>query len=171
MSHQDIPNSESKSPKSRKRGFFGGMLVGGLVVLPLSLAFAAFAQFGGPGSHHFGGSHAGFSADRAEFAIDFVLSKVDASDTQKEQVLSIVQSAVAEVKPMMGDRESIHQAVQEILTQPHVDRAALEEIRINMLQKADVASQRMVQTLAEAAEVLTPEQRVELMNLRRQFRH
>ena len=171
MSNQDILNSKSNSPtQRRKRGFFVGMLAGGLLVLPLSFVFAAFAHFGGAGPHQFGGTHSGFSGERAEFAIDFVLSKVDADEGQKEQVLSIVQSTVEDLKPLIGERESTREALREILAQPYVDRAALEELRTNMLQKADIASQRMLQTLAEAAEVLTPEQRIELIELRQQFR-
>ena len=46
-----------------------------------------------------------------------------------------------------------------LLTQPSVDRAAIEAFRAEQIALADAASKRIAQALADAAEVLTPEQR------------
>ena len=51
----------------------------------------------------------------------------------------------------------------EALTQETVDREALETLRQNKLATADRASQRLLTALADAAEVLTPAQRQELV--------
>ena len=59
----------------------------------------------------------------------------------------------------------------DALEQPTIDRAALEQIRATELQRAETASSRVVQAIADAAEVLTPEQRIELIRLAAQFRH
>jgi Spy/CpxP family protein refolding chaperone len=44
--------------------------------------------------------------------------------------------------------------------QPTVDRMALERLRAEKMQYADAVSKRLVTAVADAAEVLTPEQRV-----------
>ena len=46
-----------------------------------------------------------------------------------------------------------------LLTQPTVDRAAIETLRTEQLALADAASKRFAQALGDTAEVLTPEQR------------
>jgi Spy/CpxP family protein refolding chaperone len=56
------------------------------------------------------------------------------------------------------------------LTQPTVDRQTLEQLRQAELQLAEAASTRIVQALADVADVLTPEQRVQLVKLAEQFR-
>jgi Spy/CpxP family protein refolding chaperone len=58
-------------------------------------------------------------------------------------------------------RDARRQA-RQLLTAPTVDRPALEALRAAQLAEADAASRRMVQAIADAAEVLTPEQRAKL---------
>jgi DNA-binding response OmpR family regulator len=45
---------------------------------------------------------------------------------------------------------------------PTIDRARLEALRVDQMQLADQASQRITAALVEAAEVLTPAQRADL---------
>jgi len=45
---------------------------------------------------------------------------------------------------------------------PSIDRAGLEALRVEQVKQADRASRRIVQGLADAAEALTPSQRVRL---------
>jgi Spy/CpxP family protein refolding chaperone len=56
------------------------------------------------------------------------------------------------------------------LTQPSIDRAALEALRAEQLALADAASKRFIQALGDAAEVLTPEQRRNLDERIRELR-
>jgi hypothetical protein len=48
---------------------------------------------------------------------------------------------------------------RDLLTRETVDRAALEKFRTDMLATHDAVSKRLVQAVADAREVLTPEQR------------
>jgi Spy/CpxP family protein refolding chaperone len=48
---------------------------------------------------------------------------------------------------------------RELLTQPSVNRAEIERFRTEQIALADAASRRLAQALADAAEILTPEQR------------
>jgi Spy/CpxP family protein refolding chaperone len=154
-----------------RHGFYGGLFLGGLVGAILTISVGAFAQFDGHRSARFSGLDSEFAADRAEFAIGMVLGRVDATDAQQEQVTSIAQGAIIDLQSIMIDHRDTHEAVQEILAQPYVDRAALEQLRANTVLQADAVSQRLVRALGDAAEVLSVEQRVELMNLSQRLRH
>jgi Spy/CpxP family protein refolding chaperone len=107
--------------------------------------------------------------ERADFAIDFVLSRVDASDDQKAQIKAIVGSAIVELFPLVDQHKTNREAFVVELSNPTIDRDALEQLRQNGLGMADQASTRLVSTIADAAEVLTPEQRNELIELARKF--
>ena len=54
--------------------------------------------------------------------------------------------------------------------QANVDRGALERIREAELKLAESASDRMVNAIADAADVLTPEQRGKLAEMAERFR-
>ena len=59
-------------------------------------------------------------------------------------------------------REKAHAARQRasaLLTQPQVDRGAIEAFRAEQMELAEAASKRIAQALGDAAEVLTPAQR------------
>jgi Spy/CpxP family protein refolding chaperone len=58
-------------------------------------------------------------------------------------------------------REARAQAVA-LLSEPTVDRGALEALRAGQLQAAEQASRRLTQALADVADVLTPEQRKQI---------
>jgi len=66
-------------------------------------------------------------------------------------------------------RDARLQAVA-LLSQPSIDRAAIEALRANQLQLAEQASKRFTQALADVADVLTPEQRKQLAERMRRWR-
>lgn len=61
-----------------------------------------------------------------------------------------------------GQRQQDRQAFIEILSQPEIDRAKLQALRSERIQEMAQRSERMTQAFADAAEVLTPEQRAKL---------
>jgi Spy/CpxP family protein refolding chaperone len=73
-----------------------------------------------------------------------------------------VKAAARDLLPVRNQmREARRQAVT-LLSQPTIDRSALEALRASQLQLAEQASRRLTQALADAAEVLTPDQRKQL---------
>jgi protein CpxP len=88
------------------------------------------------------------------FAVD-----LDATPEQTAKLVEIAKAAAADLQPL---REKIREARRHgmaLLTAPAVDRAAIERLRSEQIQAVDAASRRLSQALADAAEVLTPEQR------------
>src|SRR4029434_5741684 len=173
---------QTAQPRSRRRfltgvvtgGFLGSLLVGGLNLY-------AHAQ-PGPGwwfraGHGPGGSwrQGAYDPDlvqaRIEFATDWIMSRVDASDAQRPQVNAIVQATVQDLAPMREQHHQNKQTMLQSLTQPTIDRMALGDIRRAELQLVERASERMVAALADVAEVLTPEQRTRLAEFISRWHH
>jgi protein CpxP len=112
----------------------------------------------GHARHGFGhhGPHAWSEAD-VRFAVEFWLRDAGASDEQAARVVAIANTAHADLRAL----HDAHRARRDAFTEALVaaDRAALEQLRREELGAAESASQRLVAALADAAEVLTPEQR------------
>lgn len=107
-------------------------------------------------------THEGVSPERVTKMVDKVFSRVDASDDQKSRISTIANKAVIELKPM---RQSIRQARTEamtLLSADPIDRGAIDGLRAQQMETANLASTVMSEALADIAEVLTPEQRLQV---------
>jgi Spy/CpxP family protein refolding chaperone len=87
---------------------------------------------------------------------------VDATAEQKAQVTKILQAAATDVHGLADQHFAARKQLHEILSAPTIDRERLEAVRAGEMQLADEASKRILQGVADAAEVLTPEQRTAL---------
>ena len=162
MSTSSEPNT---SPRSVLRTVFtrqtvfaffaGAALVGGVG--------AAATAMGGGGWHHGMMMHGNESPADVAAHIDHVLKHlyvgIDATDAQKAKIGPLVQQAASDLLPLHTQFQAAHVQVVQGLTQPTVDRAALEAAREAHLQLADQASKRIVQLLGDVGDVLTPTQR------------
>ena len=84
----------------------------------------------------------------------------DATPEQKTRLMAIAASVHGDLNAAHAQFGQAHQRVHDILLRPVVDRAALETLRAEQIHQMDVVSRRIVTALADAAEVMTPEQRV-----------
>ncbi len=175
-SHKMSPeNNHEVRRKHRSRGFWAFVLIAGLVGAVLVGGAIVSTQASGFFGHSGHGHRGHFTNDpemareHAEFAASWVLGRIDATEDQKEQVQAIVGSGVEDLIALAQQHRENHEAWRIELAKPTIDRAALEELRKNGIELADTASTRLVEALAGAAEVLTAEQRSELMEMADRF--
>ena len=142
-------------------------------------ATSSFSQgFGPPFGHGFGHGHGfwrggpfggGFDPARAEERADRMIRhmsiEVDATAEQQEKLRGIAKNAVKDMAPLREKIFAARQQARNLLVAPTVDRAAIEKLRTEQIATADALSKRFTQALADAAEVLTPEQRQKLEGL------
>ena len=125
------------------------------------IAGAALAQRGG--AMHAMHGHAMGSMDPAAMEAQFdqhIAAMVpDATDDQKARLKTLMGAFHAELGTVHNQFREAHVRAHALLLAPTVDRAGLETLRAQQMSALDAESRRMFATLADAAEVLTPEQR------------
>jgi protein CpxP len=177
----------SASPTTTSAAARSGRLAKIAVALALGLGLAGIGAFAttsfsqgfgppfghgywhGPGYWHgepFGG---GFDPARAEERADRMIRhisvEVDATAEQQEKLRGIVKNAVKDMLPMREKIVAARQQARDLLFGQSVDRAAIEKLRSEQIGTVDALSKRFTQALADAAEVLTQEQRRKLEGL------
>lgn len=168
MSEQDrTTTSPPTTPprRSRRRWIIAASIVGVLMLVGGTKAYV-YAKGGGWHGH----MSAEEMSDRISLRVKYALADVDATDEQKAKVTEILQGTASDVHALAGEHRAAHKQLFEILTAETIDRARLEAVRAETLGLADQATKRIVQGVADAADVLTPEQRAELA-ARMQKRH
>jgi len=124
-----------------------------LIAIPLVVIGGAIAYAHGPSEH------------KMEMHLDHMnamLTKIGASEAQRSQVEGILEGSFAELETMQHSHHDTLGKAHELLLAPSVDRAAIEALRASQIRACDEASKRMVTAFADAAEVLSPEQRAAL---------
>lgn len=166
MQQHDHRNHARRARRPWRR-FLLAALVGGLAAGASAHAFAhggPFGAMGGPRGWGMGAGEADPAAmqRRAEAMVRIWLADVDLSEAQHKRIAEIMSTTMRELAPLREKhREGREQAIAA-LAKPQVDRNALEAIRAQQLALADQMSRRMTQSMVEAAEVLTPEQRAKV---------
>jgi len=97
-----------------------------------------------------------------EKRLDHMLDEVDASDEQKAKANEIVKRSLSEGAPKAGQLRDSRQQFAKLLAAPTLDKAAIEQLRVEQIHGADEMSKIAIQTMVQVAEVLTPEQRKNL---------
>ncbi len=150
----------SGSAPRRGRRWLAAALIG----LAAVFGFAAGKVHSSPWFHW--GHHHPFDAEEIAFIVQHrlghALSRVDATQEQRDKVNAIAKAAIDDVMAMRKDPAARHEKVLAILKADTIDRSALESIRAEQLGVGEAASKRIVQAVADAAEVLKPEQRRQL---------
>ena len=142
-------------------------LVAGLTGNILSMAFGQ----GGDRWHHIGWHHGGFFGgplspaqidDRIDRMTKHMAIELDATADQQVKVANIAKAAVADLRPLHEKAHAARAQAVTLLTAPTIDRSAIERLRAEQIGLAETASKRIAQALADAADVLSPEQRRKL---------
>jgi Spy/CpxP family protein refolding chaperone len=103
-------------------------------------------------------------AEMADRGVRHVAIEIDATPEQTDKLRAIARDLVKDLAPLRGARQQAAEKIRSLLTQPTVDKAAVEAFRAEQIGKMDSASKRVAQAVDDAADVLTAEQRQKLAN-------
>lgn len=161
-SEQELASREKgRSNCSRRRRFRRRLFIGlGL----LAIAAIAIPVFGSP----FGGFGRGgeVTPERARRhmgrMVHHALDEVDATGEQRTAIDAILDQAVPDFVALATEGRGLKEQFRAALLDPEIDPAKLESLRQEGLAVVDKMSKLGLTTLTDAANVLTPEQRVQL---------
>jgi Spy/CpxP family protein refolding chaperone len=161
-SNDELRASERDRPRRRKwlapLAMAGAFLAGGLTVGGLAVAAEGMAMhqmMGNPADMH----------GRAMAHVSKMLDEVGASADQKARIETILRAGFESMASLHGDMRQTHASLHAILAAPTIDRVALEQLRAGQVARFDQATRSMTQALADAAEILRPDQRAKLATL------
>lgn len=97
--------------------------------------------------------------DRIDRMTKHMAIELDATAEQQAKLATIAKAAVADLRPLQEKARAARAQAVTLLTAPSIDRSAIERLRAENVGLAETASKRITQALADAAEVLSPEQR------------
>ena len=164
--------------RARRRVFWLGVAAASVAAAVVSViaiggSSEASAMRGlfGHARHGHGAHDAQAAREHAGLAAEWLLRSVDASDEQQARVREIVDASFAALAPLAEQHRAHHAELIELLGQPTIDRAALEQLRAEELALAEAASRTLTASLADVAETLSAAQRAELIELAQRFHH
>jgi Spy/CpxP family protein refolding chaperone len=160
----EIENQTTESTSSRT-GWARRIVIAGaaaIAVAGVGMAAATGGDFarGGVGGHI---THARMGGEFAAYRLDKLLEEIDATADQKGKAKAVFDDARGDLIPMFEGFVGTRQAIADILGAPTIDRDAAEKLRRERISALDDASRRLTQAVLDTAEILTPEQRAELV--------
>jgi protein CpxP len=154
--------------------FSDGLRHGLVNVRDMTVQQAAFDdRFGPPFGPAFGGWDSlvpnsvieAFIDARADRMIRHLAVEIDATNEQQDKLKAIVHATVKDVLPVREKMLAARATARELITQPTIDRAALEKLRADQIATHEAVSKELVQAVADAADALTPEQRRKIVDM------
>jgi protein CpxP len=160
----NVPTSSGPDRPPRRRGRTTVVVLVVALAAGLTGALASTAFSRGFG---FAPWHGGFMRsldpamieDRADRMVRHLAIEIDATTEQQEKLRALVKTAVRDLLPMRDNALAARQKARDLLTESSINRTEIERFRSEQIALADAASRRLAQALADAAEILTPEQR------------
>lgn len=159
-------NAAPQRTRGRRRRWGGALLGVALFVVGTASGFAVATAQGGPwwmmgvGGHH--RMNPDKIAARVDRRVEHALTRVNATEEQRAKVSGIAKAAISDLAAQGTMPWEARGKFIELLRADTIDPAAFEALRAEQISKADAASKRIVQAVADAASVLTVEQRREL---------
>lgn len=158
---------------ARSSNWLRGIAVGATALAALGgigLVAARSDDLGGRPEMRMGGEPGYFQKASMRHGMKFgerrmerMLDEIDATPEQAEKLKQIFASVREDIGPMFEDMRDTREDIADLLAAPTVDRAAAEKLRAERVAAIDEASRKMTAAILDAAEVLTPEQRKELV--------
>jgi Spy/CpxP family protein refolding chaperone len=154
------PASETSTSRTRSSRRGSRKWTWLVLALPLMLGgvgYSAYAHGGGPGGP------GGFMHERMQARMDRVLTDAGASDSQKTQVKAIWAGLGPQLKAAHQEHRQLREQIEQALSAPNIDAAAIEKLRQQSVQSIDKTSTLLTQGMVATARVLTPEQRAKVV--------
>jgi len=166
-SKKDCKTDSRCGSRRRRRRILPFLVLPVLGVGLLGVAAAGTTAFKHGCRFHGPGFPGGPEAHRAhmENAVDDILDEIDASDEQAAQVDAIMEGAFEQAMHLHEGHDEHHAQLKALLVAETIDRQALEDLRQEALVKLDEGTLLLLNTVADVAEVLSQEQRLELAEL------
>jgi len=178
MNTQNTSDKNSTPAKSNRWSGKKRFTVAALASVLAVGTFATVAYSGGQ-SYMKGHKMSGFmhsAGDPAKFEqkldkkLKFLSFALDATDEQQEKLKTVITALAKEVLPMKAQMRETRVQLQELLIQPKIDRAAIENLRAEKIALVDTMSKKVTAAIADAGEILSPEQRIKLINFVKTFK-
>jgi len=185
MTSQNNSENNPVTPKSGKWSLKKRVAVFGTASLLAFGAFASVAHSGGgffehERGHGYGHKMGGFmnnSHNPANFEkhldkkMQFMAFALDTSDEQQEKLKTIITDLMKEAHPMKMKLRETREELRTLLTQPKIDREAIEKLRVEKIALVDTLSKKATNAIINAGEILNLEQRVKLGEFLNKFGH
>jgi protein CpxP len=171
MTDQSTTQSSRPSPTAARTGgkhrglfaiaFLAVAVVAGLTGNILTTAFGqGFPWHAGHEGTFMGGPLTPAQIDdRIDRMTRHMAIELDASADQQARIASIAKAAVSDLRPLHEKAQAARSQAVTLLTAPTIDRSAIERLRGEQIGLAETASKRLAQAVADASEVLNPDQR------------
>jgi protein CpxP len=149
----------SRAPRSKRRSAWL------LLALPL-LGAASFsiAKAHGPGGR-------GEMGEFMQWRMQRMLDSISATDAQKTQIKAVWDGLRPQQKALHQGKEQLRQQIETALTAPKIDTAAIEKLRLQSVQLMDKGSALFTQGMVASAQVLSVDQRKQLIEQMHQRHH
>jgi len=102
--------------------------------------------------------------EHMQYAAGWMLNRLDVEDEARDQIQARLDAAFDELAPLMEGHREGRITWLEAMLRDDIDRGALEAQRLDAMAVAGEASEIVVSAMADVAELLTPEQRAELLD-------
>ena len=170
MTDMDHAPSQPEPPPQREPGRENGkgrlftwprfFVLSAALVFGLALGAGGFALAAG-GLDRMGWGH-GPRLAFVQRAVSHALDSIGASAEQEAKVRDIIAARFADVAPDPKEHAAMRKQALDLLAAPTIDRAAVEKLRADVVERFDAKSKAVVGAILEIADQLTPAQRSEL---------
>ena len=165
MQHPRNSHQGARQPMRFRSRWVSGIATACALAGLVAVVPQAFAHTDGDGPQHcmhqMGHHGPGQMDQRMERMVERVFTRVGASEQQKAKAREIVKASSGEMASLYKGHEDGRQEMIALLSADTIDRDRLEQHRAAHHAQMEQMSKVMTRTMADLAEVLTPEQRRE----------
>jgi len=171
------PNSSTTAKSAKnKRTKLAAILGAASLVAVGTFATVAYSSGGSYAKEHKMGGLMHGAGDPAKFEkkldkkMKFFAFALDATDEQQAKLKTVILALAKEVRPMKAKMYEAREQLHTLLSQTKIDRGAIENLRAEKIAMIDTMSRKVSAAIADAGEILSPEQRLKLVKFMQNFK-